>query len=214
MDHYIDDLFFTNVFITEEIKTENILKTIDSGIVNQKDTELSFDNYISTIEKINDKTQLNVNNFIEFFLIFEKEKCLNTTKTITEIKQNIKKLIFQMYKSQGQEMYIDDLVNEFHKLVYLNILHFDKVLKYDLRHSLIKFFDSIKNDRNIFLTKHGSDFCFICTDKISINKLLCCNNIICFRCFNNTSSCPYCNFDFKTKLEIQDIEFKNFNELL
>lgn len=212
MDVIIKDLFFTNTIISENIKTRKIIYTIEK---NDCEYELVSTPFISIIEKISDRILLNTEIFINLFLIYEREKFKDNTFVKEISYTNLKKILVKLYKDNDSMNILEEFLNEFYKIVYINIKLYDNILKYEVLTSISRFFEYLENSNNmLFLTeeeKGKKTICNICFEEQKYVRLMCCKQIICIDCWVKGSFifCPYCRLDFTKKLNININKIRN-----
>lgn len=205
----INRLFFKNEIISEYIKTRRILDIVESG---ECEYTLVSSPFVSIIEKISDKILLHIEIFINLFLIYEREdkKFRNIDSNVITYR-DLKLILVKLYKDNESTLALEELLNEFYKIVYLNLKFYDNILKYDIVISIHRFFEYLENNNMIFLIEEGEEslVCNICTEKKKHIILLCCVQNICKDCWNkgNFKFCPYCKLDFTKQMRI------NINQL-
>lgn len=210
MDGIIKQLFFTDTLISAHIKTRKIFKMIEK---NETDYELVTTPFISIIEKISDKILLNIEIFINLFLIYEKEKMCTKQMSIEQIYKNFKYILIKLYKDNESVTALEEFLDQFYKIIYINLKLFDNVLKYDIVTAVSRFFEYLENNNSLFLIEEteNESVCNICTETNKYNKLLCCKQNICKVCWikGNFEKCPYCKLDFVKKININTNKIKN-----
>lgn len=209
MEAIICKQFFKNQKIAQEIKTRNILTTLETNKC--EPYELVSYPYFSIIEKIANKYLLNVNIFISIFLIYEKQRCcINKKLSINEVYIEFQTQIIELYKDLKSKANLQKVMKVFHKIIYLNLELFDNIPKYEINISLSRIFESIEKNNLVLLIQRQkyTENCNICFNVNRIFTLLCCKQVICEACFNHQplSFCPYCKLDFTKKFNIHSIK--------